>query len=162
MQIQLKLIKEQIGGVLPFEYELDLSELEPRMKDAVKVSGAVRNRAGVLLLDMQMDGVLEVMCDRCTKEFEREVNVDYETAVVDHIMGEECDDILVCEDDVLDLDELASQIFILELPSKNLCREDCKGLCHKCGTDLNVSTCNCAQQEIDPRLMKLRELLDEE
>ena len=161
MQLQLKLIKEEIGGVLPFDCEIDISELEPRAKAPVGVSGQVRNRAGVLLLEMNISGVIDVLCDRCAKKFQRKVEVFYETAVADHIMGEDSDDILVCEDDLLDVDELAGQIFILELPSKNLCKEDCKGLCLKCGTDLNISTCNCAQKEIDPRLMKLRELLDE-
>ncbi len=161
MQIQLKQIKEQIGGVLPFSCELDISDVESRAKTPISVSGMVRNRAGVMLLEMNVSGTLNVLCDRCAKEFEREVNVFYEVAVADHIMGEESDDILVCEDDILDVDELASQVFIVELPSKNLCKEDCRGLCHKCGADLNLSTCNCMQKEIDPRLIKLRELLDE-
>ena len=161
MQIQLKQIKEQIGEVLPFNCELDISDVESRSKSPISVSGVVRNRAGVMLLEMNVSGVLNVLCDRCAKEFERKVDVFYEVAVADHIMGEESDDILVCEDDILDVDELASQVFIVELPSKNLCKEDCKGLCHKCGADLNLSTCNCVQKEIDPRLIKLRELLDE-
>ncbi len=161
MQIQLKLIKEEIGAVLPFSCKMDISDLEPCVKDPIEVAGQVRNRAGVLLLEMEMSGVLSVLCDRCAKEFRRDLTVCYETAVADHIMGEESDDILVCENDVLDLDELASQIFILDIPSKNLCSEDCKGLCSKCGADLNESTCNCAHEEIDPRLMKLRQLLDE-
>ena len=161
MQIQLKQLKEEIGGFLPFSCEIDISETEQSAKEPIRVSGGVRNRAGVLLLGMEIRGVLDVVCDRCAKEFKREVVVEYETAVADHIMGEESDDILVCEDDVLDIDDLASQLFIIEIPSKNLCKEDCKGLCPKCGIDWNLSTCNCVQKEIDPRLMKLRELLDE-
>ncbi|MEG2570757.1 MAG: DUF177 domain-containing protein [Clostridia bacterium] len=67
--------------------------------------------------------------------------------------------IIVCENDELDLDELAGTTFILEMDSKDLCREDCAGLCPMCGADLNTSSCNCSADEIDPRLLKLRELL---
>ena len=162
MQIQLKQLKEEIGGVLPFDYELDLSSLEPSAQVPVRVCGRVINRAGVLLLSMELTGVVHLACDRCAKEFEREKRVSYETALADHIEGEESDEILVCENDVLELDELAGQVFLLNLDSKNLCREDCAGLCPTCGTDLNVSTCSCARDAIDPRLEKLRALLDEE
>ena len=73
MQIQLKQIKEQIGGVLPFNCELDISDVEERAKSPISVSGVVRNRAGVMLLEMNVLGVLSVLCDRCAKEFERKV-----------------------------------------------------------------------------------------
>ncbi|MBQ3561654.1 MAG: DUF177 domain-containing protein, partial [Oscillospiraceae bacterium] len=48
----------------------------------------------------------------------------------------------------------------LEVPFQLLCREDCKGLCPVCGSDLNEKTCNCNQKQIDPRLEKLKMLLD--
>jgi uncharacterized protein len=47
---------------------------------------------------------------------------------------------------------------ILAVPMKKLCKEDCKGLCYKCGTDLNKSSCDCKQDEIDDRWSKLLEL----
>ena len=44
---------------------------------------------------------------------------------------------------------------------KNLCSDDCKGLCFKCGVDLNVEPCRC-KPEVDPRLAALAQLLDNE
>ncbi|WP_377077376.1 YceD family protein, partial [Ruminococcus bicirculans (ex Wegman et al. 2014)] len=54
------------------------------------------------------------------------------------------DDYVVCENNTLDLDELAISDLLLQLPTKILCRDDCKGLCYVCGQDLNEGKCNCS------------------
>lgn len=48
---------------------------------------------------------------------------------------------------------------ILSFPSRSLCHNECRGLCSQCGQNLNVETCQCNQQSIDPRLAVLRDLL---
>ena len=60
----------------------------------------------------------------------------------------------------LEVDELVYTEVILNLPSKHLCKADCKGLCFKCGKNLNEGDCGCKSDEPDPRFAKLRELLD--
>jgi uncharacterized protein len=54
-------------------------------------------------------------------------------------------------DDQVDLDPLAREVLLLELPQAPLCREDCRGLCARCGADLNEGDCVCAPEERDPR-----------
>ena len=54
------------------------------------------------------------------------------------------------EGDAVDLDELVREQITLALPSRRLCREECKGLCPKCGADLNAAECSCERGEIDP------------
>ena len=71
------------------------------------------------------------------------------------------DDYIVVESGVLDLDELIQEEIQLFLPSKILCTEDCKGICQKCGANLNVNECNC-KPDVDPRMSALLQLLDEE
>ncbi|NMA14219.1 MAG: DUF177 domain-containing protein [Clostridia bacterium] len=39
---------------------------------------------------------------------------------------------------------------------KTLCREDCKGLCPICGSNLNIKQCRCERESIDPRLAALK------
>ena len=161
MQIDLRPIKNEIGKVIPFSFDISVAELEPTVPEAVSVSGEVRNRAGYLILNMTMEADVHTACDRCTEPIVRRQSASFEAAIVDHIEGEEDDSIIVCENDIFEPDELATSIFILELPSKNLCHDDCKGLCPTCGTNLNVSACSCVNDDIDPRLLKLRELLGE-
>ena len=72
------------------------------------------------------------------------------------------DDYLVCADSVLDLEELARTDILLELPTKVLCSEDCKGLCSQCGKNLNEGECSCEKKQIDPRLAILSQLLDQD
>ena len=61
----------------------------------------------------------------------------------------------------IDLEPLARETLLLELPLAPLCREDCLGLCPTCGVDLNESACDCAPTDRDPRWAALDELRDQ-
>lgn len=63
--------------------------------------------------------------------------------------------------DEIDLEPLARETVVLELPQAPLCREDCKGLCPDCGVDRNESTCSC-EPPLDPRWSVLDELRTEQ
>ena len=69
-------------------------------------------------------------------------------------------DRLLLDDGAVDLSELARETFILNMPSKTLCREDCRGLCSGCGVNLNYEKCRC-KKEVDPRLAALAKLLEQ-
>jgi len=60
---------------------------------------------------------------------------------------------------ILELNEAIRQYTLLVMPMKPLCREDCFGLCQKCGKNLNQGPCDCPKQEIDPRWSKLSKLI---
>ena len=88
--------------------------------------------------------------------------MEYDTLLAFELANGESDDIvLLNKDGELELDELMREVFLLEMDTKNLCSEDCKGLCPGCGVDLNVESCRC-KREIDPRLAKLAQLLEPE
>ena len=166
MKLDLRPIIDVPGAKVDFHFPLDLREFPwdgPSPLDGpVEVKGAVRNRAGALVLDAEMKTVLHLTCDRCTKAFVRDKSVKYETLLADRLEDENSDDIVLLEDDdSLDLDGLLTDVFILSLDSKNLCKEDCRGLCPGCGADLNVEPCRC-KKEIDPRWAKLAQLLEPE
>ncbi|MFN3694656.1 MAG: YceD family protein, partial [Ignavibacterium sp.] len=59
------------------------------------------------------------------------------------------------ETDKIDFDNDVREFAILAIPMKKLCKEDCKGLCPRCGADLNFEQCTCPKEEIDPRWEKL-------
>jgi uncharacterized protein len=65
----------------------------------------------------------------------------------------------VGEDGIIDLAPLVRELSLLSLPIKVLCRPDCRGLCQECGANLNHGDCGCAEEEIDPRLAVLAQLL---
>ena len=60
--------------------------------------------------------------------------------------------------DVVDISSIVREELLLALPEYSVCRPDCRGLCPRCGIDLNQSTCECGSAEPDPRWEKLRKL----
>ena len=148
-----------------FQLQLDLSGQDfygssPIVRP-VEIEGSVTNHAGALVLEGMARSVLELQCDRCGKTFSREHVVVLDNLVAQELEDEENDDILLLEGTELDLDETAGTAFILAMDTKNLCSDDCKGLCAKCGADLNLGPCGCGP-DVDPRLAALAQLLDKE
>ena len=162
MRINIKQLRNGSVSSLPFRFQADISETEPTMCSDMTVVGKISNHAGVLLLDMTVEGERKLLCDRCATEFTKLVSVPFEACVVDHLDNEtDEDDFSVCEGDELDISDLSVSIFILGFESKNLCSPDCKGLCQICGANLNEQACNCKSESIDPRLSVLAQLLDD-
>ena len=105
---------------------------------------------------------LDLVCDRCGKEFSREKVVPLDSLLADKLENEDSeDDIILLDGNELDLDEVVTTAFVLAMDTKNLCSEDCKGLCAKCGADLNLGPCGC-RPDVDPRWAALAQLLDDE
>ena len=164
MKLDLKDVILVPGAQLPFAFELDLSDLEfggaKPVTQPVNVEGVVRNMAGALVLTAQARTTLSLQCDRCARPFTREKVVEYETLLADNLEQEEDEgDIVLLEGDTLDVGRLMTDTFILEMDTKNLCSEDCKGLCPGCGVNLNLEPCRC-EREVDPRLAGLAKFFE--
>ena len=89
--------------------------------------------------------LFSIICDRCLKELDRDYHFDFDHIVVPSISGDN-DDYIVAEGESIELNEIALTDLLLQLPTKNLCKDDCKGLCMVCGCDLNVSQCDHLNQ----------------
>ncbi len=151
------------GKHLEFQFAMDLSDVDLfgryPISRPVEVSGQVRNSAGVLELEMTAQTVLDAVCDRCGKRFAQEKEIAYRCILAEEVQNEDNDEIVVLEDGKVDLEDLARTAFILGMDTKTLCSEDCKGLCPRCGADLNLGPCSC-KKETDPRLAVLAKLLE--
>ena len=108
----------------------------------VTLKGVFRNRAGIVTLEYTADVKISAECDRCLSSFERSYSFDFEHVLVKSLNSDN-DEYIVTDGDDLDVDELAVNDVLLQMPTKLLCKEDCKGLCPKCGADLNISECGC-------------------
>ena len=165
MRLDLKDIIHVPGASKDFQFQLDLSQLEcygsHPISRPVEAAGTVTNHAGALELRGTARSLLDLACDRCGKEFSREKAVPLDCLLADELEDEENDEIVLLEGSEVDLDELVTTAFVLAMDTKNLCSEDCKGLCAKCGADLNLGPCGC-RPEVDPRLAALAQLLDDE
>ena len=108
-----------------------------------------------------MSTTMHCVCDRCGEEYDAEKSVCYDCVLAEERQSEDSDEIIVLEDDEVDLEELARDAFILDMDTKFLCSEDCKGLCAGCGANLNRESCRC-KRAVDPRLAKLAQLLQQD
>lgn len=166
MRLDLRNIIHTPDAKKSFRFQLDLSDLEfygrkPIVRP-VLAEGSVTNHAGALVLNGTARSELDLVCDRCGREFSREKVVTLESLLAAELEHEDSEDeIVLLDGNELDLDEVVTTAFVLAMDTKNLCSEDCKGLCAKCGADLNLGPCGC-RPEVDPRLAALAQLLDDE
>ena len=165
MMLSLSKIIETPGASVPFSTEVDLSDLcygvSYPVTESVKAEGTVRNTAGVLMMSGSIRTTIHGTCDRCTSDFDRDIHFPIDVVLVEELSNEENEDewVFPLEGDSADLDDIVRTVFVLNLDSKLLCKEDCAGLCCRCGKNLNEGPCNC-QKELDPRFAALKQLLE--
>ena len=152
---------EEVGGdadtyriAEPVELEFDIH----KDKDKFRLVGRMRTE-------------LELTCSRCVEPYRFPFDAAFDqrylpfsAASTESEREVEEDDLETSyySDDQIDISELIREQFYLALPMKPLCREDCKGLCPQCGTNLNAATCDCAPEWVDPRLAALKSLTKRE
>lgn len=153
------------GASVPFSYSADLRDLRYGnsfpVTEPVVAEGTVRNTAGVLVMTGNVKTTLHGVCDRCAADFVKEVSFPIDVVLVTELADEENEDewVFSLEGDSVDLDDIVRTVFVLNMDSKLLCRPDCKGICCRCGKNLNDGPCDCPK-EVDPRLAALKQLLN--
>lgn len=147
--------------------EVDLSGESAKLKAPVKVKGELRR--GIAQTDVSGTIIADVVleCTRCLTETAQRLDIPLAAAFVapeNYTQAREAEigvqdlGVSILEDDQIDLTELVREQILLNLPAQIFCREDCQGLCEKCGVNRNLINCNCEEKEIDPRWQGLREL----
>ena len=165
MLLGLSKIIDNPGASVAFSTSVDLSDLRYGVtypvSEPVSAQGVVRNTAGVLLMKGSVTTTIHGVCDRCACEFTRTVEYPIDAVLVTELANEENEDewVFPLEGDSADLEDIVRTVFVLNMDSKLLCREDCKGICCRCGKNLNDGPCSC-QKELDPRFAALKQLLE--
>jgi uncharacterized protein len=161
---------------LPIERDFSAESLgtqdDLRPIDRVVVSGRLYPiDEGAFCFRGRMETSVETVCVRCLKLFVIEMHEDLNLIYLPHSqnVGPSVDEerelsdkdmaIGFYRDDRIDLNQMIWEQINLALPMKPLCKEDCRGLCQQCGTDLNLSKCGCERESVDPRLASLKTLL---
>ena len=165
MLLGLSKIIDSPGASVSFSTSVDLSDLCYGVSypgsEPVLAQGTVRNTAGVLVMTGEITTRIHGICDRCAADFQRDIRFPMDVVLVTEMADEENEDewVFPLEADAADLDDIVRTVFVLNLDSKLLCREDCRGLCHRCGKNLNDGPCSC-RKELDPRFAALKQLLE--
>ena len=126
------------------------------------------SRSGrTVLAESRIRAEAECSCDRCLDRFPSVLSSVYKATLKPRPQFSSDQEVELGRDDLetdyyegdeIDLTPILQDQLLLTLPPKSVCREDCRGLCQRCGQNLNRGTCQCADQEIDPRLKPLKKI----
>lgn len=176
MKLDVRSLVAEEKQSLPFSYALQLSEDDGVSADGVDIGGMLLARtaqvvgevvgvAGCLYVKAEVSVDYTTACARCLSDVSRTHTFSFERHIVPigqftGLGEEESDTYLPIVDGTVDMDEALNEALILSLPLRVLCREDCAGLCPRCGKNLNEGKCDCPVKETDPRMAPLQALLD--
>ena len=144
--------------------EVGLSELVEDLRTELVEVPADRPVALALLLESVTDGLLisggvtgrvTMSCARCLATFEQDLQVTVHELFAPE--PEEDEDVYPVREGSVDLEPMIRDALVLAMPFAPLCREDCLGLCERCGGDRNRGECTCVE-EVDPRWSALAAL----
>lgn len=154
--IKLHMPKEMFSPAAYAHYEedasLDILKCGPDLydfKEPLHWQADITNTGGALLVTGTVEGVATGTCARCldavdvvlTGEIEGYYLTSPEEAAPEDLEDDEFD--YLPADKAIDMAPLIESALLLELPSVLLCRDDCKGICPRCGADLNEGPCAC-------------------
>lgn len=139
---------------------LDFSFMSP-----VKAHLEISKQGRSFFISGDIKATLRLNCSRCTREFDYQFATDFSSYYERTVDGEKEKELRGADLDVnfisgdeLDTAELLLGQIALELPMQPLCTPECKGLCPRCGADLNLGDCGCSREEkADPRFAKLKD-----
>jgi uncharacterized protein len=147
--------------------EIKFSHEDAALSAPVAIDFVLSHRDRNLHVDGTVETALHCKCSRCTRDFSRLIKAGFDLSYLpqpkwssgDAEIELKYEDMEVAFYDgvALDIDLMALEQIELSIPMKFVCREDCKGLCYKCGADLNDGACLCKNEETDSRLSVLLE-----
>lgn len=142
--------------------EIETEENNIKLTKAIKIKGGIYNTEDGIYLQAKVYFEFETKCSRCLKEItiEEENNLEYRIQFKEDEEISSDEEVIKVSGYAIDLTKPIISSILLSIPMKTICDENCKGICPQCGNDLNEGQCNCKNNNIDPRLAKLKELMD--
>ena len=134
---------------------------ELRLVDINGKIGVSTTEDGVVV-EGQLSALTQLVCSRCLEDYWQPVEMKFTEIFSNHFLEGEngFDEQPLPADGSIDLNPILRDYASLDIPIRQICRDDCKGLCQSCGQNLNQKDCGHRQENIDPRLQGLKELLD--
>ena len=142
---------------LSFSPDLTLVDILGKISVSVTEDGVVA--------EGKLAALTQLACSRCLKNFWQPINIDFTEMFSAHPAGNpgsELGEQQLPADGSIDLTPIIRDYAILDIPIRQLCAEDCKGLCPVCGMNRNQEDCGHRQVSIDPRMAELQKLLENE
>ena len=151
--------------------EFVLEEERLRLLRPPTVQGEIRRADRSAQVKGRVVAGVQVECDRCLTWIELPVDFSFKLEYVtqEDYLAQQADelsdadlDLTVFDGEVIDIDALVTEEILLAVPDHVICKDDCRGICPRCGADRNTCDCGCETAEVDPRWAGLKELVNRE
>jgi uncharacterized protein len=161
MKINVSSVMRNVTSSIEADGEVSIPFIEYgnnniKVLSPIKVHVVVTNNGKNLTVSGNISSKLMLNCSRCLKDFEYTLDTDFEEELSNKDDG---GDAIHFDGDTVDLTDMVIDNILLSLPMKTVCSEECKGLCPRCGSNLNIKECNCSDEDHDPRFSVLKDLL---
>mgnify|MGYP005838486289 CR=1 FL=1 len=161
MRLDLSEIVKNDGASLEVQVQETISELNELVDDVtfnqpVRFNGKLVNISGILKLEGHMETGYNTKCFRCLLDLNGTLSVDVKEDIIDGRTNPDSET-YTYEGNFFEIDKLIKDYVLLNLPVRHVCDEDCKGLCYKCGSNLNVAACECKEETINPQMEALKD-----
>ncbi len=165
MKINVFHVKSQLGSKQSFRFEVTPTEIDLDSLDVdgnILVEGEVVNIGSTLEINGVISTKIVRNCNRCLKDYTAVVKIPFmeKFQLVSAKVERDTEQSYFTGDEI-DITGIIRESLLLSEPMKPICDEFCKGLCSKCGTNLNEKVCSCIKTDMDPRLSVLQKLLKE-
>lgn len=169
MLIQLSEILQHEGRTIEYQGTIDMDKICSRLGEFKIVEKlpyvfTIKNAGEQKLeIDGHQKLTVAIPCDRCLENVEKIFDLhivrklDMKQSEEDRI--KDLDESNFITQTELDVDQLVYNEVLIEWPLKVLCKEDCKGICSQCGSNLNKGSCSCEHEErLDPRMAAINDI----
>jgi uncharacterized protein len=159
------LVKESPGTHKEFDFTFpQLAITEEMTLVDIKGKIAISTTEDGVVAEGMLTALTQQVCSRCLEDYWQPLQINFAEIFSSHPL--ETDNGLgeqpLPSDGSIDLTPLLRDYAILDIPIRQICREDCLGLCQRCGQNLNEKDCGHRQESIDPRLEGLKALLEDQ
>ncbi len=138
------------------------------VEDASVTISVSRQDRETVVINGQIEGICKIVCDRCGEQFEENLHSEFvyfattkredSLEVADQECSEEDVLTLYLAEPVIEVDEILREQALLAIPLKNLCSENCKGVCAGCGNVLSKEPCSCKTDTCNSPFAVLKKL----
>lgn len=170
MLINLYELLQEENGNREYRFQLPdksfvLGNIEYNIKESNVYLSLVNKGKKHILCTCKGNVTLQIPCDRCLELVDYDINIDYSKDLDMNKSDEErtadLDETVYLSGTEFDTDILIHNEILVNLPMKVLCSDNCKGICNRCGANLNLGSCKCDNAELDPRMSKILDVFNQ-
>ena len=165
MRLNISDIVKQSGASLDIKFSENLLGLNELFEDVtfdgpVNFEGKLLNVSGILKLRGQISASYHTKCFRCLQNLKEEMSFEIQEDILDARSSTDSE-AYTFEGYHFEIDKVIMDYIVINLPMRHECGSECKGLCLKCGNNLNTSSCVCSKEDtINPQMEALRDFFN--